>query len=374
MNDEDSSLSLARQAYEVRDWAGAAAHFDDIGLDRLTADDLAAYGDALWWLGRVDDNLRVEAAAFEAFAAASRPAEAALSATRVGIFHLGRGDVPQGTGWIGRARRLLDGIPECAAHALLMQVTDVEMSLQAGRPAAAVDAARRMQDLARRIDDPGLVLMGLASEGRALIRAGQVADGLALLDEAMVTAMDSDLPPFAAGSLYCHTIAACHEVVDIRRFSRWTDLTEHWLSALPAFGVFHGLCAVHRAQLHVLRGAWEEAERTAMEVVAELDAMRVDYAAEAWYVVGDARRLRGDPAASDAYDQAHARGRDPQPGRALLQLRDGDAMGAAMSVLSAATAVGDDPLRRAPLCAATVPICTAAGRLDDASAAASELA
>jgi DNA-binding NarL/FixJ family response regulator len=37
-------------------------------------------------------------------------------------------------------------------------------------------------------------------------------------------------------------------------------------------------------------------------------------------------------------------------------------------------AVGSDPLRRAPLCVAAVEIAVAAGRLDDAAAAASELA
>jgi DNA-binding NarL/FixJ family response regulator len=200
-----------------------------------------------------------------------------------------------------------------------------------------------------------------------------VVDGLALLDEAMVAALDSRIGPFMAGSLYCHTIAACHEVADLRRMTRWTDLTEDWLSTLPAVGVFAGLCAVHRAQLHILRGAWEEAERSALQVVTDLDAMRVDYAAEAWYVVGEARRLRGDPTAAEAYHEAHARGRDPQPGRALLQLQGGDAAGAATSVRTAVTAVGDDPLRRAPLCAAAVEIAVAAGRLEDARAAASEL-
>jgi DNA-binding NarL/FixJ family response regulator len=236
-----------------------------------------------------------------------------------------------------------------------------------------VEAARRMQALGNRIGEPGLALLGVNCEGRALIRAGHVVEGLALLDEAMVAALGSGLGPFVSGSLYCHTIASCHEVGDIGRVKRWTELTEDWLSTFPRAGVFGGLCAVHRAQLHVLRGVWEEAERSALQVVADLDAMRVDYAAEAWYVVGEARRLRGHPTAALAYDQAHARGRDPQPGRALLQLRGGDAAGAATSVRTAMTAVGYDPLRRAPLCAAAVEIAIAAGRLEDARAAASEL-
>jgi DNA-binding NarL/FixJ family response regulator len=373
VNEKTDILSRARQAHGAHDWATAAAHFDAVGAERLTADDLAAYADALSWLGRVEDHLRLEAAACEAFLADSRPAEAAWAAMLLGLFHMGRGDEPQAMGWIGRAGRLLEGIRECPAHGLLMQVTDVEPSLQAGRPAAAVDAARRMRAIGNRIDEPGLVLMGLNGEGRALIRAGEVVDGLALLDEAMVTALDSRLAPFMAGSLYCHTIAACHEVADLHRMTRWTALTEAWLSTLPAVGVFGGLCAVHRAQLHLIRGAWEEAERAALQVVTDLDAMRVDYAAEAWYVVAEARRLRHDPGAAQAYDEAHARGRDPQPGRALLQLRGGDPAGAATSVRTAVTAVGNDLLRRAPLCAAAVEIAVAAGRLEDARVAASEL-
>lgn len=368
------TLTLARQAHGAHDWATAAAHFDAIGAERLTAEDLAAYADAMWWLGRVEDNLRLEAAACEAFLADSQPAEAAWAAMLLGVFHMGRGDVPPAMGWIGRAARLLEGTPECAAHGLLIQVTEVEPSLRDGQPTAAVDAARRMRELGTRIDEPGVVLLGVNGEGRALIRAGQVVDGLALLDETMVAVQDSRIGPFIAGSLYCHTIAACHEVADLRRMARWTDLTEDWVSTLPAVGVFGGLCAVHRAQLHILRGSWEEAERSALQVVTELDAMRVDYAAEAWYVAGEARRLRGDPAAAEAYHEAHARGRDPQPGRALLQLQGGDAAGAATSIRTAMTAVGDDRLLRAPLCAAAVEIAVAAGRLEDARAAASELA
>ena len=373
MRETADNLILARQAHETHDWATAVALFDAVGVERLIADDLAAYADALWWLGRAEDNLRVEVAAYDAYLAASRPAEAGWAAVLLGVFFIGRGDVPQGMGWIGRARRLLEGAPECPAHGLLIQVTEVEASLHAGEPTAAVDAARRMRSLGLRVGEPGVVLLGLNCEGRALIKAGQVADGLALLDEAMVATLDSRLGPFTTGSVYCHTIAACHEVADLRRMARWTELTESWLAGLPAVGVFGGLCAVHRAPLQVRSGAWEAAERSALEVVTALDAMRVDYAAEAWYVVGEARRFRGDPTAAEAYTEAHARGRDPQPGRALLQLESGNSSAAATSVRTALTAVGEDPLRRAPLCAAAVEIAVHRGRTEDARAAASEL-
>ena len=374
VDENTDNLTRARQAYAAQDWATAAAHFDAVAAERLTADDLAAYADAVWWLGRIEDNLRLGAAAYDAFLADSRPAEAAQTATVLGIFHMARGDEPQAAGWLGRAGRLAEDIPESTAHGYLVNFTVVEASLMAGQPAAAVDAARRVQDLGRRIDAPDLVAVGLNGEGRALIRSGHLVDGLALLDEAMVTVLDGRLAPFISGTLYCHTIAACHEVADLRRMARWTDLAERWLSTFPAAVFFGGLCGVHRAQLLLLRGEWAEAEQRALRIVMDLDANRIDYAAEAWYVVAEARRLRGDPSAIDAYDEAHARGRDPQPGRALLRLQEGDSAGAAASVRAAVAAAGTDPLRRAPLCAAAVEIAVAAGRLDDAAVAASELA
>jgi DNA-binding NarL/FixJ family response regulator len=367
------SLTQARQAYAAQDWRTAAAFFDAVATERLTADDLAAYADAVWWLGRVEDNLRLGAAACDAFVAESRPAEAAWAAMLLGLFHLARGDEPQSMGWMGRAGRLAEGIPECPVHGYLQWFTEVELGLLAGPPAAAVEAARRVQDLGRRFDEPDLVAVGLHGEGRALIKSGHVVDGLALVDQAMVTVLDGRLTPLWSGNLYCHTIAACHEVADIHRMTRWTDLAERWLTTFPAAVVFGGLCGVHRAQIQLLRGEWDEAERDALRIVVDLDANRLDYAAEAWYVVAEARRLRGDLGAADAYDEAHARGRDPQPGRALLRLQEGDASGAAMSVRSAVAATGSDPLRRAPLCAAAVEIAVAARRLDDAATAASEL-
>lgn len=374
MDKRTDNLDLARQAHAASDWAAAAAHFDAVDPDLLSADDLAAYADAVWWLGRVEDNLRLNAAACDAFLADARPVDAAWAALLLGIFYLARGDEPRALGWLARARRHLDGIPESPVHGYLLLLAEVEANLQAGRPAAAVDGARRMQELGRRLGQPDLLALGLNGEARALIRSGQVLDGLKLLDEAMVTVRAGRLTPFASGTLYCHTIAICHQVADIHRMSHWVGLAEQWLATLPASAAFGSMCRVHRAQLQLLRGEWAEAEQNVLEVVADLDASRVDYAAEAWYVAAEARRLRGDPRAVDAYVEAHARGRDPQPGRALLRLQEGDAVGAATSVRTALAAVGPDPLRRAPLCVAAVETSMAAGRLPDAATAAAELA
>jgi DNA-binding NarL/FixJ family response regulator len=373
VDEGEDAQDRARRSYAAHDWSAAADAFGALAPDRLTADDLAEYADAVWWLGRVEDNLRLNVAACDAFVSDSRPAEAAGIAFRLGVFHMARGDQPQGMGWLSRSNRLLEGVPECRVHGLLLSLTGLDANLLAGQPAVALEVARQVRDLGSRLNDPGLVAVGVNGEGRALTMSGKVADGLALLDEAMVMVLEGRLDPFMTGVVYCHTIAACREVGDVRRMTRWTDLAEEWLTTVPAEAVFGAMCAVHRVQLRLLRGEWDRAELEAQRLTARLDANRVDYAAHAWYVIGEARRLRGQPSAAEAYAEAHARGLDPQPGRALLQLTDGDPEGALVSVRSAVAAAGTDPLRRAPLLAALVEIAIAAAQLPDAVAAASEL-
>ena len=368
------ALRQASAAYADRDWPTAAGWFDLVADEQFTADDLAAYFETVWWLGRTDDALRLAATAYDALIADSQPNEAIKTALWLGVWHTGRGDEPQGFGWLGRAARLAEDIPEDPAHGYLLLFTEVQGNLMAGEPAKALDAARRVHDLGRRFDDPNLVAAGLNGEGRALLNLGQLVDGLALIDEAMVYVLHSRLTPLLTGSIYCLTLEACHEVADIRRLACWTELTEKWLASQSAAVILDAMCRVHRAELQLLRGDWDDAERGARDVIGLLEVNRVDYAAEAWYVVGEVRRLRGDPTAADAYEEAHARGRDPQPGRALLRLQHGDAAGAATSIRSALVAAGSDRLRRAPICGAAVEIALVAGRLEEARDAESELA
>ena len=89
MDDHKDSLHRARQAYAAQDWRGAADSFDAVVPHRLTADDLAAYADAVWWLGRVEDALRLHAAARRA-GGRIPSSDAARVAFRLGVFHVSR--------------------------------------------------------------------------------------------------------------------------------------------------------------------------------------------------------------------------------------------------------------------------------------------
>ena len=75
--------------------------------------------------------------------------------------------------------------------------------------------------------------MGMCAQGRLALYAGRVADGLALLDEAMVRVVAGEASPVIAGHVYCTAIEGCQEISDFGRVAEWTSALERWCAAQP---------------------------------------------------------------------------------------------------------------------------------------------
>ncbi|MEX0754900.1 MAG: LuxR C-terminal-related transcriptional regulator [Actinomycetota bacterium] len=368
-------LAAAREAFEGRDWRGARELFTGVREQgtTLTADDVYALAECAWWLGLIDEALSDYEAAYRLYLHGEQPGKAAGSALDLAISLFLRGDEAMGSGWMRRAQRLLEDQPEGVEHGYLLYF-GVEGALGGTVGDGVREQAQQVQEFGRRHHDPNLVAVGVLSEGRVLIKRGHVAEGMALLDEAMLAALSDELAPAMAGNIYCNLISACHELADIRRAGEWVEATEDWCERLPDAVLFTGICRVHRAQLLHLQGSWDRAEREAARVCEDLAEIHVASVAEAHYEIGEIHRLRGDLAeANGAYARAHGLGRDPQPGLALLRLAEGRIQDAVTSVRAALAALADEPLPRAPLCAAQVEIALAIGDGATARAASEEL-
>jgi DNA-binding NarL/FixJ family response regulator len=367
-------LEAARDAHRRHDWAGAREGFTAArAAGELATADLEALADAAWWLGETEEASAVLEVAYRRHLDEGRPGRAAMAAIGVAVIHLLRGDGVVGSGWLGRAQRLVRDQPEGVEHGYLLYL-ELEGALGGEDPAAVVETARRVREIGRRHADPNLAAAGDLFEGRVLVRQGRMAEGMALLDEAMLAVLSGELAPEYAGNIYCHLMAAFAELADVRRAAEWTEATARWLASLPAAVLFTGVCRVHRSQVLQRKGAWAQAEREAALVCRDLADLHVAGAAEGHYQLGELRRLRGDlDGAEAAYLQAHALGRDPQPGLALLRLAQGRTSTAAASIRAALTAVTHDRLARAWLCAAQVEVALAAGDLETAGRAGDEL-
>jgi len=334
--------------------------------------DLEALGEAAWWLSHLSECTSARERAVAAYVADGQSPQAAVVALRLFYTFSVRGESAIATGWLRRATRLLEREPEGVEHGQLA-LAEARVARARGDADRELSCAERAIALGHRFGDPDLVALGQYIEGRLLVRRGEVFDGMATLDEAMLSATQGELGPMATGQVYCNVIAACQELGDLPRAAEWTEALRGWCESQPV-SVFPGLCHVHRAEVMRLRGAWDEAEREALHASEDLHEAMPAFASEALYQLGEVQRQRGElDAAELTFRRASDFGREPQPGLALVRLARGKADAAAASVRRA-LAQESNRLMRARLLAAQVEMAIVGDDLAAARGAAGELA
>ena len=371
--DVAATLETAERAFARNDWPTAFSSFRGAGeAAGLSADQWYSLAESAWWLGEIDVALDAWKRAHDDYVASGDLSRAAMSALFLACHSLERGDAAAGSGWMHRTRRLLDDTPEGPAHGYLIYFR-IFAEMASGDLDAAVCSADEMGKVGRRFDDPNLVALSLIGRGRALVKRGSVAEGMAVLDDAMLEALSGRLHPVWTGAVYCHLMDACHELDELQRAGEWTQAASRWCEGIPNAGLYRGICRVHRAQVLHTRGSWQEAEREATRACQDMAHIAIGTIAEGHYEIGEIRRLRGDlTGAEEAFRRAHELGRDPQPGLALVRLARGQTDAAAASIRTALTVLVP-PLPRARLCVAQVEIALMIDDVETARTACTEL-
>lgn len=365
-------LGRARMLFERRAWAESYRLFEAADHDTsLDPEDLERLATAAYLMGRDAESESFRARAHQAFLDRGDREGAARSACWLGFGLLQRGAHAPASGWFARAERILEEAQiDCVVRGYLLIPSAIQRIVQ-GDPAAGHATFMQAAEIARRFGDRALASIACHGRGRALIRLGKIADGVALLDEAMAAVIAGDVTPLLAGDVYCSVLEGCQETFDLRRAYEWTASLAEWCAAQPDLVRYRGECLLYRAEVMQLRGKWDEAAQDAQDA-CELLAAR-PAAGAAFYRVGEIHRLRGEFAKAEAaYTRANERGRKPQPGLSLLRLAQGQIDGAAISVRSALLDTRA-PVARARMLTAAVEILLAAGDLENARVAATEL-
>lgn len=372
---ERELLEGARSAYERRAWGDAYAQLsaaDEHG--HLAPADLERLGSAAFLTGRDDVAVEALERAHHALVADGEVAAGVRCAFWIGTTLLQRGQHAPGLGWIARGGRLLEERSlDCAERGYLL-IPRVMQALETGDAPAALSGSEEITRIAERFGDPDLVAFGRLGCGRALIRTGDTARGVEMLDEAMVAVTTGDVSPIASGIVYCAVIVTCHEIFDVRRAQEWTQALTSWCEPQQDLRPYRGQCLVHRSQVMQLRGEWSDAMGEVLQACAHLSDPPGDpVLGMAHYQRAELLRSQGaHELAEEAYRQASLCGHAVQPGLALLRLAQGrleDALAAIRRELDEA----EGPVERARVLAAYVEITVAAGDIEAAHEAVEQL-
>ena len=368
------ALSQGRASFEREAWREAHAIWSDADREvPLEAEDLVGLATCAYMLGNESESEGLWSRAHHAFLQRGDAEHAALCAFRIGFELLIKGMAAHGSGWLARARRLVDdaGVDSVVRGYLLVPEGIREVRTNAAR---AFELFSEALAIGKRFGDTDLVAVGRMGQGRSLIKMGRQAEGVALLDEVMVGVMAGELSPLVVGDVYCSVIDACTEIFDLRRGQEWTDALTQWCDRQPDLVPYRGACLIRRAEILQVHGSWTDALEEASRACERLVAPPPKPAAgPALYQCGELHRLRGEFAkAEEAYRQASELGRRPQPGLALMRLAQGEVDAAVSSIRRTVDEVRDGPLRPRVL-GAFVEIVVAANDAAAARTAAAEL-
>ncbi|MBY5161306.1 hypothetical protein [Salsipaludibacter albus] len=388
----ESALALGRGAVDRGDWQTALDHLAHASVDVTDRPEvLRLQGVARYGAGDLEGAI----GAFEDLHALHRDRGEAVDAARAAgtvamYLMMDTGLMAPVRAWLTRADRLLADVqdqPDAArdgegsVHALVAMVRTYERFLCGDRVAAG-EWATRAVELGTAHDVAPAVALGRVAGARLSILDGEVEDGLADLDDVAAMLLTGRFDSLTTGMVWCELICAVRGLALHDRAEQWTAAMERW-GRDAAFGGINGRCRVHRAELLRLRGSCDVAEREATLACEELRPwMRREFG---WPLteLGTIRMRRGDlDGAQQAFEAAHAKAWDPQPGLALVCLARGDTATATAMVANALDQPANLPFKeqppfgqlgRAPLLAAQVEIAATADDLATARTAAVEL-
>ena len=367
-----ATVRRGRKSFEQRAWAESYRLLHAADCDApLGAEDLERLAIAAYLVGRDDDCEAFTARAHQTFLDHRDCEGAARAAFWLGFALLARGARAPASGWLARAARILDEAQlDCVVRGYLLIPSAIQCLVQ-GDAAGGHAVFSRAAEIADRFHDRDLASLARHGRGRALIQLGNIAEGVALLDEAMVAVIAGDVTPLISGDIYCSVLEACQETFDLRRAYEWTMSLAQWCVSQPDLVRYRGECLLYRAEVLQLRGDWNGAARDAQDACALL--MSRPAVGAAFYRLGEIHRLRGEfTKAEEAYTRAHERGRKPQPGLSLLRLEQGHTDAAAAAIRGVLL---DTQARaaRARMLAAAVEILLAAADPASAREASAEL-
>ena len=325
--------------------------------------------------GDVDGAVAHLSAAVRALTAAGDSRQAAMTCARLGdVFANMLGNKVAARPWFMRAMRLVEDEPPCLEQGYAAVAA---MGCDVDDPAVLRDRAALALDRARRFGDVDLEVKALADGGLADVQAGRVAEGMAMIDEAMALACGGGTNDAGViAKSVCSFFTACYFTADFERVEVWNRSLRQrgLLGAAPGPQAFlSSHCDSVQGTLLCHLGRWSEAEIVLTRAFAELEAVMPGAAWHPPIALAELRILQGRLTEAEAL----LLGRDDHIQALLptarLHLARGDFDLARATATRGLRMMGDDRVRAAALLGVLVEAELGRGDVARAAQASAEL-
>ncbi len=255
---DDSSLAAGLSALEAGRWADARAVFESILVAGESAEACLGLATALWWLGDSHASVGHASRAYALFREASNIESAVQCAVWLAITYKANfANFAAANGWIGRAERLLAPLEPGLLHGWVNVARAYRMPDLDGAETLTVRAV----ELGRAAGDADLELGAMSQLGLIRVGQGHVADGFALIDEAMAAALAGERSNLdTVVYTCCDMLNACELASDLERAAQWCRVADEFVDTYGC-PFLYAECRLYYGSVLLAKGRWEDADR-----------------------------------------------------------------------------------------------------------------
>lgn len=305
-------------------WDAARTIFEAATSQHESGESLEGLSWAAWWRDDADAVFAARERAYTLYRRGGEVAAAARMATWLAVDELDfHGALSVSSGWLRRARRLLESLDEGPEHGWLAFHEGYLARVHGDNTTAAeraADAAR----VGRRFGVADLEMLGLALEGSTLVSRARVQEGMRCLDEAAAAALEGEaVIPISSAWTFCFLVSACSAVRDFERAAEWCARIGEFAER---FGSRYMLafCRAEYGAVYLFGGRWAQAEDVLEAAVEDFARSRPAMIGAPLVQLAELRRRQGRT--EDAAALLDRAGASPsaQLCRARLALERGD--------------------------------------------------
>lgn len=287
-------LNKGRKALSVGEWENAREYLQKALSEGQSPEIYEELGWACWWLNDAVGVFENRAKAFNAYLQKDDKHGAARNACWTGVDYIEfKGEFAVASGWFKRAENLLEGLPP-STELSMFKILKARWSFQVDKNSElAFKLLDESLQISKSLKDVDGEMLAEALKGFILVVEGNILEGMPLLDDATLLAINSDQSDIKFTTITCcYLIDACERIRDYERATQWCnnvkELCKQW-----RYKAMFANCRMKHAGILIWKGDWNEAEEELLSAANELQEFRPIQVSACTVRLADLKRRQG---------------------------------------------------------------------------------